>query len=157
MDDASFDPLLHNTHYQVTNLSVNPLKTKLEETMKELNSMEDLGLSPQKFFAGDFILNSNDLKEPVEIRSFGQMIEELSKLGQKGLEVKRYKGLGEMEPKELRETTMDPQNRTLLEVTMLDKHAVNQAFIRLMGVEVKDRRQFIESRAAELDWDLLDI
>ena len=70
--------------------------------------------------------------------------------GEKGMQVTRFKGLGEMNAEELRQTTLDPANRTLLQVTMDDAGAADDLFRILMGDKVEPRREFIEKHALEV-------
>lgn len=70
--------------------------------------------------------------------------------GEKGLQVTRFKGLGEMNAEELRETTLDPRNRTLIQVSMADAGAADEMFRVLMGDKVEPRREFIEKHALEV-------
>jgi DNA gyrase subunit B len=70
--------------------------------------------------------------------------------GKKGWQVVRFKGLGEMNAEELRETTLDPANRTLVQVTMRDASAADDMFRVLMGDKVEPRREFIEKHALDV-------
>ncbi len=79
--------------------------------------------------------------------TFEELRETILTVAQKGIDYYRFKGLGEMDPDELRETTMDPATRTLIQVTMEDAASADRVFSMLMGDQVEPRRAFIEENA----------
>jgi DNA gyrase subunit B len=79
-----------------------------------------------------------------------ELTHEVRRLGEKGLTITRFKGLGEMDGEELWDTTLDPARRTLLQVKLEDALAADEMFRTLMGEKVEPRREFIQKHALEV-------
>jgi DNA gyrase subunit B len=86
--------------------------------------------------------------------TFEELREGILEVSQKGIDYYRFKGLGEMDAEELRETTMDPGSRTLVQVTLEDALAADKVFSMLMGDQVEPRRAFIEENALAANLDV---
>lgn len=95
-----------------------------------------------------FVVRKGEHSVPLE--DLRGLLTALRTMGQKGMQVTRFKGLGEMDAEELRDTTLDPVNRLLLKVTMEDAGAADEMFRLLMGDKVEPRREFIEKHALEV-------
>ncbi len=112
-------------------------------------------LESEGFSLADYIGNEdtplgaihNGEADPIEITALPQLLETIRDFGRKGLTIQRYKGLGEMNPDQLFDTTMDPNKRKLLKVVLEDLVKADSIFTVLMGDEVAPRRRFIEDNA----------
>jgi DNA gyrase subunit B len=91
-----------------------------------------------------------------DLEHLRELVGEIRRLGEKGLTITRFKGLGEMDPEELWETTLDPAKRTLLRVTLTDALAAEKMFRTLMGDEVEGRRKFIFEHRINVDEGEID-
>jgi DNA gyrase subunit B len=114
------------------------------------------GKKISKFDAAPFqILDKENGKEPITVKDKKDLLDALMAEGKKGLSLQRYKGLGEMNPDQLWETTMNPEKRTLLQVKVEDVVDSDEIFTILMGEDVEPRRDFIQTNALEVS--MLDI
>ncbi len=115
---------------------------------KQFDSLVGMGFEPQAYIGGDapvIILREDDEEIPqATLPGFLNLVRER---GRKGLVIQRYKGLGEMDAKQLYDTTMDPANRRMLRVKLEDAVKADAMFTLLMGDEVEPRRRFIEENA----------
>ncbi len=126
-------------------------------------SIDDYALKQEESASGEtlptrFELIASDDKgnqRSVPVANLADIVAAVLDVGKNGVEIKRFKGLGEMEAEQLWETTMNPQNRVLLRVTPDDIYKAQHLFSVLMGEDVEPRRQYIETHA--LDVKNLDV
>ncbi len=117
-----------------------------------LEQLAQLGFSIEHYSAQDsplfeLIEGEGERQQTKPLFSIPEILTCIKEVGRRGLQVKRFKGLGEMNPKELFETTMNPARRKLLRVDVTDAIEAEEMFTKLMGEEVEPRRQFIEDNA----------
>ena len=111
---------------------------QFEELRKISQQLKPLGPPP-------FILKAGEASQ--EVPGFSQLVQEIFTFGKKGVEVQRYKGLGELNPEQLWLTTMNPETRILLQVRVADAIKADEIFTVLMGDQVEPRREFIQRNA----------
>ena len=111
---------------------------QFEELRKISQQLKTLGPPP-------FILEAGETSQ--EVAGFSQLVQAIFTFGKKGVEIQRYKGLGEMNPEQLWETTMNPETRSLLQVQVADAIKADEIFTVLMGDQVEPRREFIQRNA----------
>jgi len=116
--------------------------TEYEELCVLGEDVKKLGDLPYKI-----VLTDGDIKE---FYSLEKLVDFVMEQGKSGLFIQRYKGLGEMNPEQLWETTMSPENRNMLRVNVEDALEADRIFTLLMGEEVEPRRQFIETNALKV-------
>jgi len=117
-----------------------------------LHKLERKGLSVEHYVAQDkplfeLVEGAGEDERVTPLFAIPEILQRVQEVGKRGLEIKRFKGLGEMNPDQLFETTMNPAKRKLLRVELTDAIEAERMFTTLMGDEVEPRRQFIEDNA----------
>jgi DNA gyrase subunit B len=127
------------------------LTTMIDHTLLVSQDFQDLRtLSRQLDTLGAPPYTLQNGEAEVVTGSFDELLQTVSTIGKKDLNIQRYKGLGEMNPTQLWDTTMDPERRTLLQVTIEDAVEADYIFTTLMGDQVDPRKAFIEKHAKEV-------
>jgi len=153
-------PLTSRQKFDAPRITIHEIFESIEMA-KLLNAISATGLEINRFSPtaeARFVLVENPGQKNEARSEFSSpllILEQIRALGRRGLTIQRYKGLGEMNPKQLYETTMDPEKRRLLRVNINDAAKADELFTLLMGEEVAPRRQFIEDNA--LNVQFLDV
>ena len=147
-------------HEAVRRLQKNQELHEVKEMEKLFAQLENYGLSLDDWFltqeesvSGEKLSTKYALvneDKTTDVAGVGALLPSIFQLGKQGIEVQRFKGLGEMNADQLWETTLNPKNRVLLRVTLEQASEAEQMFSVLMGEDVERRRQFIEEHALEV-------
>ncbi len=121
------------------------VKDLLEKLSRKGFSVEHYSAQDKPLF--EVIEGEGEKQQVRPLFSIPEILSSIKEVGRRGLQIKRFKGLGEMNPKELFETTMNPVRRKLLRIDLADAVEAEEMFTKLMGEEVEPRRQFIEDNA----------
>ena len=134
-------PALH------ANIEVTPIYE--ESAYRDIDrQLAEFGFDIRQLYEGEeTIATVNDGKNTYEVNCLIDLYDRIKLIGRQGLQIQRYKGLGEMNPDQLWETTMNPESRKMLQVSMEDAVEAERMFTLLMGDEVEPRRHYIEKYA----------
>ncbi|MBF6560998.1 MAG: DNA topoisomerase (ATP-hydrolyzing) subunit B [Candidatus Binataceae bacterium] len=139
--DAAWRAIFSHTNNGMTPPTVVDLTLIQSGELREIRRLD----ADLESFKAPYKLRTGDAERTVD--SLKAVADEVLAAGQKGVEVQRYKGLGEMNPEQLWETTMNPEKRSMLKMEVGSQEAAEEIFTRLMGDQVEPRRQFIEENA----------
>jgi DNA gyrase subunit B len=125
-----------------------------KQTEELNNQLATFGLKPETLATNGnpvyTVLQLESSADPTPLHSLLELMNSVREIGQKNISLQRYKGLGEMNPEELWETTLDPARRRLIKVKVENVAAAEEVFVTLMGDEVGPRRIFIEENALKV-------
>jgi DNA gyrase subunit B len=141
---GDFNATIRTTKYGYIQTSL--FNRELAES-PEWEELRLLWMSFEKLAPLPVKIKTDQHEEPQEITNYVDLYTNVMELGKKGIYVQRYKGLGEMNPEQLWSTTLNPENRNLLRVTIEDAMAADETFSILMGEQVEPRRKFIHDNA----------
>ena len=142
LDDKRKNIIFERYEYGNSVANIIPFSFFKSKSYKIILSLKD---SSKEIKLGTSSLEKNE--ENIIIYNLFEALEELIEDARKGLNIQRYKGLGEMNPDQLWSTTMDPENRRMMQVTIKDAKEADDAFEVLMGDQVEPRREFIDANA----------
>jgi DNA gyrase subunit B len=153
---VKIEEFLTNNNYNILNKTITDeqihIFVQTNEGLEELLIDDDLFASPY-FNEAVYLfnkLNERDLSL-FDGRDLIEVLEEIEAIAKKGAYIQRYKGLGEMNPEQLWETTMIPEDRRLLKITIDDAEVASDTFTLFMGDEVEPRRKYIEDHAKDVE------
>ena len=152
---AEIEKFIKNLGYNILNHYVN--EEGIHLFIQTNDGLEEL-LLDESFYTNPLYEEARYIYTKIQERDFDvfdgrdpvEVLDEIEKNAKKGAYIQRYKGLGEMNPEQLWETTMNPENRRLLQVKVEDAEAASDTFTLFMGDEVEPRRQYIQDHAKDV-------
>lgn len=149
----TLESFLNNRGYNILNSYINENELKIyvqtQSGLEELVINDVLFQNPL-FEEAIYIHKKIEERNIFEDKDFLDVLEEVENTAKKGAYIQRYKGLGEMNPEQLWETTMDPENRRLIQISVNDFDSAGEVFNLFMGDEVEPRREYIQSHAKDV-------
>jgi len=152
---VEIEKFLTSIDNNILTYTINEEKNEIHLFVQTETGMEELLINDDLFAAPHFNEASFVYKKIMEWdihfdKDIIEVLEDIKNYAKKGAYIQRYKGLGEMNPEQLWETTMTPENRVLLQISIEDAETASDAFTLFMGDEVEPRRNYIETHAKDV-------